>query len=179
MITKTCYFYNVGTTFDKDDLDSLKDVWNCNVNCCKSDLCNGLCCEDYGIDFDKEFATKYVEEYVKNGVINTYGFVKKVDITLSEETWKEIYRYLIENYGFESTKIASQKGFISFDYSDLIEKYSSYWEEPDESFLKTGLNNIEKNKVHILKENELNFETINWINENLYGIKKDLEEIEI
>lgn len=179
MITKTCYFFNVGTTFDKDDLDFLKDVWNCSVCCCKSDLCNGLYCEDYGIDFNKERAIKYVEEYVKDGVVNTYGFIKSVDITLAEEEWKNIYQYLMENYGFQSIEDASKRGFISFDYGEIIEDFSSYWEEPDESFFKSDLNTIEKNKIHIFKEEDLNPETIAWVNKHLYGTVKDLEEMEI
>lgn len=44
MIEKKCYFYNVGTTFDKNDFEELEDDWNCNPHCCKSDLCNGLYC---------------------------------------------------------------------------------------------------------------------------------------
>lgn len=179
MITKTCYFYNVGTTFNKDDLESLKDVWNCNSCCCKSDLCNGLCCEDYGIVFNKKRATKYIEEYVKDGVVNTYGFIKSVDITLPEEEWKDIYQYLVENYGFQSLDDASNRGFISFDYGEIIEDFSSYCEEPDESFFKSDLNTIEKNKIHIFKEEDLNPETIAWVNKHLYGTVKDLEEMEI
>lgn len=179
MIRKCCYFYNVGTTFDKENLESLRNVWNYNGNCCKSDLCNGLCCEGYGIGFNKDNVTNYVEKYVKNGVINTYGYIKSIDITLSKEDWDEIYEYLLDNYHFSSIEDASERGFISFDYGNLIEEYSSYWEEPDESFLKTGLHIIQKNKIHILKENELNPKIIEWINKNLYGTKKDLEEMEI
>ncbi len=179
MITKTCYFYNVGTTFDRNNLEYLKDVWNCNGNCCKSDLCNGLNCEEYGIDFNKDDVLRYVEDYVKKGVIDTYGYIKSVDITLSEDEWNDIYKYLLKNYNFNSIEDASKRGFISFNYGDLIEDYSSYWEEPDESFLKTGLHTVEKNKIHILSENKLNKKTINWINKNLYGTVKDLETMEI
>ena len=38
-------------------------------------------------------------------------------------------------------------------------------------------NKIVKNQLHILKENGLNSDTINWINKELYGIEKDDIEI--
>lgn len=179
MITKKCYFYNVGTTFDKDNLTYIEDVWNSNGNCCKADLCNGLNCEGYGIEFNKDDVLNRIKDYVKNGVINTYGYIKSVNITLPEEEWNDIYKYLLDNYNFNSIDDASERGFISFNYCDLIEDYSSYWEEPDESYLKTGLHTIEENKIHILKENKLNSKTIKWINENLYGSRKELDAIEI
>lgn len=179
MITKTCYFYNVGVLFDKDNLELLKNVWNCNGNCCKSDLCNGLSCEDYGINFNKDSTIKYIKDYVDEGIVNTYGYIKSVDITLPKNLWDDIYQYLIKNYDYKSIIEASKNGFISFDYGEIIEEFSSYWEEPDKSFVKMKLNTIEENKIHILKENELNGNTINWVNENLYGLKKEPEEIEI
>ena len=74
-------------------------------------------------------------------------------------------------------KDAKKHGFISFDYGDMIEDYSSYWEEPDRSFLKVDSNTIKENELHILKENELNKETISWINENLYDEKNEIKEL--
>ena len=82
---KKCYFFNVGTIFDKNNLDSLHDVWNYNGNCCKSDLCNGFNCENYGINFNKDKTIKEIEKYVNEGVINTYGYIKSVDVDLPEE----------------------------------------------------------------------------------------------
>ena len=179
MITKTCYFYNVGTTFDKDDLKTLKNVWNCNGNCCKSDLCNGLNCENYGIVFNEAEAMNYIYQYVKNGVANTYGYIKKVDITLPNEEWKSIYDYLLKNYNFNSLEDASNNGFINFDYGELLEDYSSYWEEPDKSFYKTNQSTIEKNTIHVLREIDLNKNTIDWINKYLYGTLEDFRIMEI
>lgn len=179
MITKTCYFFNVGTTFDKDNLEELKDTWNCNQFCCKSDLCNGLWCEEYGIDFNKEETIKFIRNHVKESGIGGYGFIKEVDITLPKNEWNDIYKYLVKSYHYSSIKDARKNGTIPYDYYDLIEDYSSYWEEPDLSFLKVDSNDIRENQLHILKENELNPETIKWINQELYGIKTDVEEIEI
>ena len=178
MITKTCYFFNVGVTFDKNDLKELKDTWNCNSFCCKSDLCNGLWCEEYGIDFNKNQTIDYIKNYVKNGSVNTYGYIKKVNITLSKEEWDDIYKYLVKNYKYSSNKDAKENGNIPYEYYDLIENYSSYWEEPDLSFIKVDSNVIKENQLHILKEDELNPETIKWINSNLYGIE-EVKEIEI
>lgn len=177
MITKTCYFYNLGVTFDKDDFKTLKDVWNCNGNCCKSDLCNGLSCEDYGINFNYDETIKEIKKYVEDGMVNSYGYIKSVDITLTVEEWNDMYKYLKDNYNFASIKDAKKHGFISFDYGDMLEDYSSYWEEPDKSFLKVDSNTIKENELHILKENELNKETISWINENLYDEKSEIKEL--
>ena len=52
-----------------------------------------------------------------------------------------------------------------------MDDYSSYWEQPDISYLRDG-EKILKNKLKILKEKDLNPETIKWINEELYGIVK-------
>lgn len=172
---KKCYFFNVGTTFDKNNLDCLYDVWNYNSNCCKSDLCNGFYCENYGINFNKDKTIKEIEKYVNEGVINTYGYIKSVDIDLPEEVWKYIYQNLVKNYKFSSIKEATENGFISFDFGDIIDDYSSYWEEPDQSFLKIDANKIIKDGIHVLKEDELNPETIKWINSNLYSSEMELE----
>ena len=176
MIEKTCYFFNVGTTFDKNNKDSLKGCWNCNQFCCKADLCNGLWCEEYGIYFNKKEALNFINEYVKNGVESTYGFIKSVDINLPKELWDNIYESTKREYNFPSINEAKEKGFISYDFTDVLEDYSSYWEEPDISFMKVK-NKIVKNHLHILKENGLNSDTINWINKELYGIEKDDIEI--
>lgn len=178
MVTKTCYFFNVGFTFDKDNLEELKDTWNCNQFCCKSDLCNGLWCNEYGIDFNKEKTIEFIKKHVEESEIGGYGFIKEVSITLPKKEWNNIYKYLDENYHYSSIKDARENGTIPYDYYDLIEDYSSYWEEPDISFLKEDINTIKKNQLHILKEEELNPETIKWINSELYGLKEE-EEIEI
>ena len=76
---------------------------------------------------------------------------------------------------FSSIKEATENGFISFDFGDIIDDYSSYWEEPDQSFLKIDSNKIIKDGIHVLKEDELNTETIKWINSNLYSSEMELE----
>lgn len=172
MIEKTCYFFNVGTTFDRNNLETLKDVWNCNSNCCKADLCNGLYCEEYGIDFDKERCIKNTKKYVESGVNNTYGFVKEVKVSIPEDLWDEIYKSLVVDYHFDNVEAAKKYGYIPFDYGEIIENFSSYWEEPDLSFFKDK-NKIRKNVIHVLKESELNSETMEWVNKNLYYSKSE------
>lgn len=176
MITRTCYFFNVGTIFDKDNLKELKDTWNCNAFCCKSDLCNGLWCEDYGINFNREETIKFLKKHVEEGSVGTYGYIKNVDISLSKDSWDELYGFLVEQYYYPSICEAKKNGNIPFNYDDLIEDYSSYWEEPDLSFLKVDSSTIKKNQLHILKESELNPKTIKWINQELYGIKEEMEQ---
>lgn len=179
MITKTCYFFNVGFIFDKENKTELKDTWNCNQFCCKSDLCNGLWCEEYGIEFNKEETIEFIKKHVEESGIGGYGYIKSVDIQLSKNEWNNIYKYLVKNYHYSSIKDARENGTIPYDYYDLIEDYSSYWEEPDLSYLKVDNNTIKINELHILKEEELNPETIKWINSNLYGIKEKAKEMEI
>lgn len=174
MIEKKCYFYNVGTTFDKNDFKELKDDWNCNPHCCKSDLCNGLYCEDYGINFNKEETIKNIKKYVEIGVNNTYGYMKEVTISLPKDLWKEIYTSLVEDYRFKNIKDAKNNGIIPYEFHEIIEDYSSYWEEPDISFWKDN-GDIKQNVIHVLKESELDSETINWVNDNLYHTSKETE----
>lgn len=176
MIEKKCYFYNIGTIFNKDDKEELHNCWSCNSNCCKSDLCNGLYCEDYGIDFNKEKTIDQVLEYVKSGVNGTYGFIKEVKIYLTDEEWNCIYNTLVNDRDFTNIIDAKNNGYIPFDYYEIIDDFSSYWEEPDFSFLKDK-NNIKQNVIHIFKESELNPDTINWINENIYQISKKNTDI--
>lgn len=173
---RKCYFYNCGTVFDKNNKEYLFDCWNCNPNCCKSDLCNGLWCEDYGIYFNKKMTEDVIKEYVKNGVVSTYGFLKEVEIDLEENLWNEIDKYLIDNYGFDSMSEVRKKGFISFDFGELIEDFSSYWEQPDISYLKKDYESILRNLIEIRKEEELNQETISWINNNLYHQSQNVEK---
>ncbi len=175
MINKECYFFNVGFAFDKNDLKELKDTWNCNPFCCKSDLCNGLWCEEYGINFNKEETIRFIKEHVEDGGIGSYGYIKKVNITMPKNEWNDIYNYLVKNYHYSSIKDAKENGSIPYDYGDLIDDYSSYWEEPDVSFLKVDLNIIKENQLHILKESELDQKTINWINDELYHTSKENE----
>ena len=173
-VKKKCYFTNVGVLFDKTDKKELKDTWNCNSLCCKSDLCNGLWCEDYAIEFNKESAIKNIKNYVQNGCDTTYGYIKEVDIDLDDELWKDIFNDLVKNYGYDNINDAKKDGYIPYDYYEVIEDYSSYWEEPDLSYIKNK-NEIKENELHILKESELDKDIINWINEELYGVKKNVE----
>lgn len=172
MIEKKCYFFNVGFMFDKDNKKDLKECWNCNGNCCKSDLCNGLWCEDYGIDFNREGVIELIKEHVEESGAGGFGYIKSIDIKLPKEVWHNIFKKLIDNYNYDSIQDAKINGFIPYEFVDIIGDYSSYWEEPDISFMKVN-NKIVKNQLHILKENELNSDTINWINKELYGIEKD------
>lgn len=172
---RKCYFYNCGTTFDKNDKEYLFDCWNCNPHCCKSDLCNGLWCEDYGIYFNKQVAEDIIKEYVKNGVVSTYGFLKEVEIDLSKDLWNEIEEYLINNYGYDDISEVRKSGFISFDFAEIIDDFSSYWEQPDISYLKKDSNVILKNVIDVKKENELNKDTIDWINSNIYNQSNNKE----
>lgn len=179
MITKTCYFFNVGFTFDKNDKEELKDTWNCNQFCCKSDLCNGLWCEEYGINFNKEETIRFIKRHVEESGIGGYGYIKSIDIPLPKDEWNKIYKNLVKNYNKNSMIDAKNNGYIPYEYVDLIEDYSSYWEEPDISFLKVDNNTIKENQLHVLKEEELNSETIEWVNRELYGIKDDKSEMEL
>lgn len=171
-IKRKCYFINCGTTFDKDDKEKLFDCWNCNGNCCKSDLCNGLWCEDYGIFFNKRVAEDYIREYVKNGVPTTYGYLKEIDVDLSKDTWENIEQYLIDNYGYDNLDEVHNSGFISFDFAEIIDEFSSYWEQPDISYFKKD-NEILKNVLIVKKQEELNSEIMDWINKELYNEKSD------
>lgn len=168
---KKCYFFNIGFIFDKNNHKDLYDCWNCNQFCCKSDLCNGLWCNEYGIEFNKNNALDFIKEHVRDGGNDSYGFIKEVEIDLDSEIWQELFNNLVKNYNFENEDDAKLNGYIPYEY-ELLEDYSSYWEQPDISYLRDG-ENILENKLEILKENELNKETIEWINKELYGIKKD------
>lgn len=86
--------------------------------------------------------------------------------------WDDIYNSLIKEYGYDNKKDAIKSGFISFEFYEIIEDYSSYWEQPDISYLKND-NSILNNIIEIKKENELNKETIKWINEKIYNKKED------
>ena len=175
-VTRTCYFYNVGVKYDKDDLELLEDIFYYNKYCTKSDLCNGLYCEDYGLDFDEKEVFDYIKQYVEEGVPNTYGFMKKVNVTLPIDTWNRIYEELKKDYDYNSIDEASQKGFISKRNKEIYYEHFLQWENPDFSYLKDTTNNIVENKLNILKEEELNPDTISWINENLYNEKtKEIE----
>lgn len=174
---RKCYFTNYGVTFDKNNKEEIHDTWNCNPLCCKADLCNGLWCEDYSIDFNKDSAIKSIKEYVKNGCNNTYGYIKEVEIDLDKDTWNQIYKDLVKDYNYKNIKEAKNNGFIPYDYTDILEDNCSYWEEPDMSFLKENYE-IKENQLHIYKESELDKDIIDWVNNELYGIRKDNKEIE-
>lgn len=161
------YFFNVGTVFDKNNKEKLHDCWNCNGFCCKADLCNGLWCEEYGIDFNKQYAENFIKEYVNNGVEGTYGFIKEVVIDEDKEVWDNIEEYLKDYYKYNKEEI-KEKGFVPYEFTDIIEDYSSYWEQPDVSYLKKD-NKILKDVINIKKQNELDSEIISWVNKTLYG----------
>lgn len=171
---RKCYFTNEGVIFDKNNKKELKDCWNCNPFCCKSDLSNGLWCTEYGIEFNREYAEKEIKYNVEKGCNNSYGYIKEVEIDLPKELWKDIEDNLIKNYKFSKKEI-KEKGFIPFDYTDIIEDYSSYWEQPDISYLKKD-NKIYKNVLEIKKQNELNQDIISWVNKELYN--EQVEDIE-
>lgn len=172
---RKCYFYNCGTIFDKNNRETLFDCWNCNPNCCKSDLCNGLWCEDYGIYFDKQVTEKFIQEYVKKGIESTYGYMKEIEIDLPENLWDEIEDDLVNNYDFTDALKIKKYGFIPYDFSEIIEDYSSYWEQPDISYFKKDYNTILKNVIDIKLENELDKNTINWLNTTIYKTTNDKE----
>lgn len=166
-IKKKLYFYNVGVRFENHDKEKIHDVWNCNGNCCKSDLANGLNCEDYGVYFSKKCAEGYIKDYVKNGIKQTYGYVNEITVELEKSEWEEIRNYLIEEYGFEKNEV-STLGFIPWDFCDLLEDICPYWKEPDISYYKNNNGDIEKNVVHIYEENKIDKEIMNYINNKLY-----------
>ena len=168
---KICYFFNVGFVFDKNNKKDLYDCRNNNQFCCKSDLCNGLWCSEYGIEFNKQNALNFIKEQVENGGNDSYGFIKEVEVDLDNETWKKLFNNLVKNYNYKNLEDAQENGYIPYEYGDIIDDFSSYWEQPDISYLRDG-KNILKNKLEILKEKDLNPETIKWINEELYGIVK-------
>lgn len=172
---RKCYFFNVGTVFDKNDKAKLKDCWNCNGFCCKADLCNGLWCEEYGINFSKEETECFIKEYVETGVEGTYGFMKEVIIDEPKEVWDNIEEYLKRNYKYSKDEI-EKKGFIPYDDTDMIEDYSSYWEQPDISYLKKN-NIILKDVIEVKKQEELDPEIMSWVNKTLYGEIDKNEEV--
>lgn len=179
LVTRPCYFFNVGVVFDINDFESAYDVWNCNGNACMSDIINGLSCENYGIYFNKNVARDKVVNYVKNGINNTYGYIVEKNITLPKEEWNSIDEYLVENYDFENISDAQKNGFISFDFSELIEENSSYYEQPDESYLKKD-NSIIQNCIKVYDKKtalEKNYEAVSKILKDIY--QENIEDLEI
>ena len=161
--------------FDKNDKEKIHDCWNCNGFCCKADLCNGLWCEDYGINFNKNETDNFIKEYVKNGVEGTYGYLKEVEVDLEEDLWNDIEKDLKNNYKYDDNDIKI-KGFIPYEYSDILEEYSSYWEQPDVSYLKQNYK-ILKDVVDVKKQEELDPEIIRWVSKDLYN--EQIEEIQM
>ncbi|MBQ4584509.1 MAG: hypothetical protein IJA94_06445 [Bacilli bacterium] len=161
--------------FDKNDKEKIHDCWNCNGFCCKADLCNGLWCEDYGINFNKNETDNFIKEYVKNGVEGTYGYLKEVEVDLEEDLWNDIEKDLKNNYKYDDNDIKI-KGFIPYEYSDVLEEYSSYWEQPDVSYLKQNYK-ILKDVVDVKKQEELDPEIIRWVSKDLYN--EQIEEIQM
>lgn len=172
---RKCYFFNVGTIFDKTDKEQLHDCWNCNGFCCKADLCNGLWCEEYGINFNKKETEKFIKDYVINGVEGTYGWLKEVEVDLEEDLWNDIENYLKKNYKYNEKDI-KQRGFIPYEYGDIIEDYSSYWEQPDISYLKQNYK-ILQDVIVVKKQEELDPEIIKWVSKELYN--EQIEEIQM
>ena len=161
--------------FDKNDKEKIHDCWNCNGFCCKADLCNGLWCEDYGINFNKNETDNFIKEYVKNGVEGTYGYLKEVEVDLEEDLWNDIEKDLKNNYKYDDNDIKI-KGFIPYEYSDVLEEYSSYWEQPDVSYLKQNYKII-KDVITVKKQEELDPEIIKWVSKDLYN--EQIEEIQM
>ena len=169
-IKKKMYFYNVGVKFDIHDKQQIYNVWNCNGNCCKSDLANGLSCEDWGVYFNKRCAVDYAKNYVKSGINQTYGYVKEIIVELEQSDWEEIRNYLITEYGYEKEEI-NKLGFIPWDFGNLLEEICPNWEEPTISYYKNDKGNIEKDTIHVCKEEDIDKNIMKYINEEIYGIK--------
>lgn len=177
LINRSCYFYNVGVAFDINDFEKAYNVWNCNGNACKADIINGLSCEDYGVNFNEDATRNYIKQYVEKGCNNTYGYMVKKDIKLPKEEWEEIDEELVKNYRYNDLEDAKQNGFIPFDFPQL-EDCCSYYEQPDESYLKTGhyflLNKI---KVYNTKTAlEKNYNAVSKILRELYDEEIGLEQ---
>ena len=173
LITKKLFFYNLGTTFDKNNTDLLYDCWNCNGNCCKSDLSNGLWCEDYGIVFNRDYAKNICKNHAKDGVKTSYGYYKEIFVTLPKSEWEDIIQDLQDNYGFDDYRDASINGYIPFEYSELIDDWSSYWEEPTESWYKNNMGLVSHNSIHIKTQDKLNPKTMEFISNVCYGTIED------
>lgn len=169
LITRKCYFFNVGVTFDINDFEKAYDVWGCNGNACKSDVINGLSCENYGVNFNEEATRNYIKEYVKKGCDNTYGYMVERNIELPKEDWKEIDEELVKSYGYDNLEDAKQNGFIPFDFAQL-EDCCSYYEQPNESYLKQN-NIILKNKINVYDEKtalDKNYAAVSRILNDIY-----------
>lgn len=177
IIKRKCYFFNEGILFEKNNKKELKDCWNYNGNCCKSDLCNGLWCTEYGIEYNKQNIEESVKYSVETGKEGSYGYIKEVEIDLEDDLWKEIDDFLIKSFHIEKEDLKTN-GFIPFEFYEIINDYSSYWEQPDISYIKKD-GNILKNVLEIKKEKELDPETTTWINEELYGIRKEIKKDEL
>jgi len=87
---KKIYQYEVGVLLDKTDeeYEAYACVW---------DKKHGYYDEDCGVEITLEAAISYVEDYVNNGVKNTYGIIS--EITVSDEEYEEILED-IENNGY-------------------------------------------------------------------------------
>ena len=177
LITRKCYFFNVGVTFDINDFDRAYDVWNCNGNACKSDIINGLSCENYGVNFNKNMTRDYIKQYVEEGCNNTYGYIVVKNIELPQEEWNEIDEELVKNYGYDDLEDARENGFIPFDF-EQFEESCSYYEQPSESYLKTG-NYFLINKINIYDQKtalEKNYNAVSKMLNELYDEKIGLEQ---
>lgn len=166
---KTVYFFNEGVIFDNNDKNNLHDCWNYNPFCCKSDLSNGLWCSEYGIEFNKEKIIKELKANVIDGHPLSYGYYKIKTIDIDNNLYNQIIEDLVKNYHYKNKEDAENNGFIPFEYSDLIEDYSSYWEMPTESWLKDENGVVRYNELQVKKQFELNPDIMNYINKELYG----------
>lgn len=176
LIARKCYFFNVGVTFDINDFDRAYDVWNCNGNACKSDIINGLSCENYGVNFNKNITRDYIKQYVEKGCNNTYGYMVEKNVELSQEEWDEIDNFLIENYSYDNLDDVRKNGFIPFEFEQL-EENCSYYEQPNESYLKQD-NDCLMNKINIYnRETALakNYNAVSKILNKLYDEKIEFE----
>ena len=178
MITRLCYFYNVGVAFDINDFDRAYNAFSYNGNACKADIINGLSCEDYGVNFNEDVTRDYIKEYVKKGCNNTYGYIVKKNIELPKDEWKEIDEVLVKNYGYDDLEDAKQNGFIPFDFEQL-ENSCSYYEQPDESYLKQD-DVIVRNIINIYDKKtalEINYNAVSKILKDIYNENIDVLEI--
>lgn len=177
---RKCYYFCTGTTFDKNDKKVLKDCWNCNPNCCKSDLCNGLWTDDYGVLFNEEETKEKIKFSVEHGINQSFGYMKAVTIDLDEEEWNDIDSYLLENYSsFKDIEDVRKNGFLSFEYYDIIDDNTPYWEQPDVSYLKKSDGTIAKNVLEVKSEEELDSDIIKWINDSFYSTIEKHQEMEL
>ena len=119
----------------------------------------------------------YIKQYVEEGCNNTYGYIVAKNIELPQEEWNEIDEELVKNYGYDDLEDARENGFIPFDF-EQFEESCSYYEQPSESYLKTG-NYFLINKINIYDQKtalEKNYNAVSKMLNELYDEKIGLEQ---